>query len=153
MVSDVLRDPVFEKYEREMIDERNATSRIDDSSKKRDSTYKIKAEPRETEIHYGLIASTSLPIRNKAIRDKLDASLGNYRLLCIDTESSELINFPCIVIRGISDYADEQPDACKDWQGPAAAVAAAFAKEVLSVLSESEVARLPTIESMGPSVF
>ncbi|KAE8139545.1 hypothetical protein BDV38DRAFT_280898 [Aspergillus pseudotamarii] len=36
-------------------------------------------------------------------------------------------NFPCLVIRGICDYADSHKN--KDWQEYAAATAAAYAKE------------------------
>ena len=41
-------------------------------------------------------------------------------------------NFPCLVIRGISDYADSHPT--KRWQGYAAATAAAYAKELLQMI-------------------
>ncbi|KAL6900373.1 hypothetical protein GGI43DRAFT_422907 [Trichoderma evansii] len=67
-------------------------------------------KPRDTRIHYGLIASGS-----QVIKDAKAAGLMN--------------NFPCIVIRGICDYADSQKN--KNWQEYAAAVAAAFAKELL----------------------
>jgi len=53
-------------------------------------------------------------------------------------------DFPCIVIRGICDYADSHKN--KDWQEYAAAVAAAFAKEVLSVVQAPEVDQMPTIK-------
>jgi hypothetical protein len=39
-------------------------------------------------------------------------------------------HFPCLVIRGISDYADSHKN--KDWQGHAAITAADYAKELLS---------------------
>ncbi|KAI4864412.1 nucleoside phosphorylase domain-containing protein [Hypoxylon rubiginosum] len=157
LVSDALQDPFLEKDDHEKTNERHvdgvATPEVNDSLKM-ESTQNIKPETRETKIHYGLIASTSFPIKDKATRGNLNSSLGNDRLLCIDTEVSDLtINFPCIVIRGICDYADEQNSACSSWQKPAAAVSAAFAKEVLSVLPEAEVAHLPTIKSMGPSAF
>ncbi|KAI0173466.1 Pfs domain protein [Hypoxylon sp. FL1284] len=135
LVSDALKDPLL----------------VDDIAGAGTST---ESEPRETEIHYGLIANTSLQIKDKATRGNLESSLGNGRLLCIYTEASGLMaNFPCIVIRGICDYADEQRDSCKSWQEPAAAVSAAFAKEVLSVLPEVEVASLSTVKSLGASVF
>jgi hypothetical protein len=47
-------------------------------------------------------------------------------------EAAGLMNsFPCLVIRGICDYADSHKN--KDWQGYAAAVAAAYSKELLLV--------------------
>jgi ankyrin repeat domain-containing protein 50 len=47
-------------------------------------------------------------------------------------------SFPCLVIRGICDYADSHKN--KMWQHYAAATAAACAKEVLSVMPAAEVA-------------
>jgi nucleoside phosphorylase len=46
-------------------------------------------------------------------------------------------NFPCVVIRGICDYADSHKN--KDWQEHAAAVAAAFAKELLNIVKLEDV--------------
>jgi nucleoside phosphorylase len=45
----------------------------------------------------------------------------------------EFQGFPCLVIRGICDYADSHKN--KRWQLYAAGTAAAYAKEVLSVIS------------------
>jgi hypothetical protein len=48
-------------------------------------------------------------------------------------EAAGLMNdFPCLVIRGICDYADSHKN--NTWQPYAAATAAAYAKEVLSVI-------------------
>jgi hypothetical protein len=47
-------------------------------------------------------------------------------------------DFPCIVIRGICDYADSHKN--DSWQEYAALVAAAYAKELLSVIRPTEVA-------------
>jgi nucleoside phosphorylase len=46
-------------------------------------------------------------------------------------------NFPCIVIQGICDYADSHKN--KGWQEHAAAIAAAFAKELLEYVQLSDV--------------
>ncbi|KAI1101324.1 Pfs domain protein [Jackrogersella minutella] len=138
IVSDALQDPFFANG--------TATPDVHDQS--------TKSEPRETEIHYGLIANTSIQVRDETTRKEFNSSLGSHHLLCIYTEALGLMtNFPCIVIRGICNYADEHHDKYKGWQEPAAAVSAAFAKEVLSVLPEVEVACLSTIKSLGVSVF
>jgi hypothetical protein len=48
-------------------------------------------------------------------------------------EAAGLMNdFPCLVIRGICDYADSHKT--KEWQGYAAAVAAAYTRELLLVV-------------------
>ncbi|OQD72693.1 hypothetical protein PENANT_c227G08858 [Penicillium antarcticum] len=53
-------------------------------------------------------------------------------------EAAGLMNdFPCIVIRGICDYADSGKEAT--WQEYAAAVAAAYAKELLGCVQSSVV--------------
>jgi hypothetical protein len=48
-------------------------------------------------------------------------------------------SFPCLVIRGICDYADSHKN--KRWQPYAAATAAACAKELLSIIPAAEVAK------------
>ncbi|KAI0896103.1 Pfs domain protein [Annulohypoxylon nitens] len=112
------------------------------------------SESRGVSIHYGMIANTSLQIRDEATREEFNLSLGGQHLLCINMDSWSLMpKFPCIVIRGISNYADGDRDDYEGWKGPAAAVAAAFAKEVLAVLPETEVVGRATIKSMGTEVL
>ena len=50
-------------------------------------------------------------------------------------------HFPCLVIRGICDYSDSHKN--KRWQPYAAAVAAAYAKELLSLIPVSRVEEAP----------
>jgi nucleoside phosphorylase len=107
----------------------------------------IKRKPRDMCVHYGLIASGNQVIKNAKLRDELNKSLGG-NVLCVEMEAAGLIdNFPCIVIRGVCDYADSHKN--KDWQEHAAAVAAAFAKELLSVVPAQEVEQMPTIKGKG----
>lgn len=78
-------------------------------------------------IHYGLIGSSNRVIKDAIFRDKLAVEKG---VLCFKMEAAGLANhFPCLVIRGICDYADSHK--CKEWQGYAAMVAAAYAKDLL----------------------
>jgi nucleoside phosphorylase len=53
-------------------------------------------------------------------------------------------SFPCLVIRGICDYADSHKN--KRWQPYAAATAAAYAKELLHVIPGQQVEKMPQIE-------
>ncbi|KAN0075190.1 hypothetical protein V8E54_007801 [Elaphomyces granulatus] len=86
-------------------------------------------------IHYGLIASGNQVMEHGGTRDKLGQELG---VLCFEMEAAGLMdNFPCLVIRGICDYADSHKN--KEWQGYAAATAAAYAKELLSVIHPNQV--------------
>ncbi|CAG8948004.1 unnamed protein product [Penicillium salamii] len=82
-------------------------------------------------IHYGLIASANTLMKDASIRDKLSAEMG---VLCFEMEAAGLMNhFPCLVIRGICDYADSHKN--KEWQGYAAMTAACYAKDLLSRLT------------------
>jgi nucleoside phosphorylase len=98
-------------------------------------------QPRESEeevvVHYGTIASGNQVMRSAAERDRVSRELGG--VLCFEMEAAGLMNsFPCLVIRGVCDYADSHKN--KRWQPYAAAAAAAYAKELLSVISPAEVA-------------
>ena len=94
-------------------------------------------------VHYGLIASGNQVIKHGVTRARLAEELG---ILCFEMEAAGLMNeFPCVVIRGICDYADSHKN--KGWQRHTAAVAAAFAKELLSVVPPHEVERMPLIGS------
>ncbi|KAF5712420.1 ankyrin protein [Fusarium mundagurra] len=102
-----------------------------------DRTMVVKRKDREMRINYGLIASGDKLIKDAASRNKLNKDLGG-QVLCIEMEAAGLVNhFPCLVIRGICDYADSHKN--KDWQEHAAIVAAAFAKELLQYVQPSDV--------------
>ena len=86
-------------------------------------------------IHYGIIASANQLMRDAKIRDKLSSERG---IICFEMEAAGLVNtFPCIVIRGICDYADTHKN--DEWQGYAAMTAAAYAKELLSQVSVTRI--------------
>jgi nucleoside phosphorylase len=94
------------------------------------------ARRQETAVHYGTIASGNQVMRDAAQRDKISADLGG--VLCFEMEAAGLMNsFPCLVIRGICDYTDSHKN--KQWQDYAAGTAAAYAKELLSVIPPSTV--------------
>ncbi|CEN60567.1 hypothetical protein ASPCAL03003 [Aspergillus calidoustus] len=85
--------------------------------------------PNQPRVHYGLIASGNRVVKDSHFRNRLSRDLG---ACCVEMEAAGLMNnFPCLVVRGICDYADSHKN--KDWQGYAAAVAAAYAKELLLV--------------------
>ncbi|KAK4944854.1 hypothetical protein LTR10_015773 [Elasticomyces elasticus] len=78
----------------------------------------------QPEIHFGTIASGDLVIKDAATRNALS---NEYGALCVEMEAAGLMNnFPCLVIRGICDYADSHKN--DTWHRYAAATAAAFAK-------------------------
>lgn len=86
-------------------------------------------------IHYGLIASANQLMKNALLRDKLAAEKD---VLCFEMEAAGLMNhFPCLIIRGICDYSDSHKN--KEWQGYAAMVAAAYAKDLLYRIAPNSV--------------
>ena len=58
-----------------------------------------------------------------------------------DEAAGLMIDFPCLVIRGICDYADSYKN--KDWQEYAAAVAAGYAKELLEITDHIDIKHMP----------
>ncbi|CAN9209932.1 unnamed protein product [Alternaria alternata] len=94
-------------------------------------------------VHYGTIASGNQVMRSAAERDRVSVELDG--VLCFEMEAAGLMNsFPCLVVRGICDYADSHKN--KRWQPYAAATAAAYAKEVLSAIPPTEVANAPAMD-------
>jgi len=92
---------------------------------------------KEPRIHYGTIGSANLVVKDPAVRDELKRDMN---ILCVEMEAAGLMNdFPCLVIRGICDYADSHKN--KQWQPYAAAVAAGYMKELLSTIPIQEVAQ------------
>jgi len=109
----------------------------EDSCRFCDRTKIVKRKPRDMRVHFGLIASGNQVIKDAAFRDRLNKDLGGH-VLCVEMEAAGLMNnFPCLVIRGICDYADSHKN--NNWQEHAAAVAAAFAKELLEYVQPSDV--------------
>lgn len=88
---------------------------------------RVKTRPK---FHYGTIASANRVMRDGTARERLRKETD---ALCVEMEAAGLMdNFPCLVVRGICDYADSHKN--KDWQLHAAAIAAAYAKELLSII-------------------
>jgi nucleoside phosphorylase len=105
----------------------------------------VDREPRKQEVvvHHGTIASGNQVIKDAAVRDQLSAELDG--VLCFEMEAAGLMNsFPCLVIRGICDYADSHKN--EQWQAYAAATAAACAKELLSVIPAEKIAETRTAD-------
>ncbi|KAL7940378.1 hypothetical protein V8C42DRAFT_362745 [Trichoderma barbatum] len=111
----------------------------------------VKRKPRDARVHYGLIASGNQVIKDAIFRNKLNKDLGGH-VLCVEMEAAGLVNnFPCVVIRGICDYADSHKN--KDWQEHAAAMAAALAKELLQYVQPDDVEREPSVRDMLSQVY
>ncbi|KAI2482598.1 Pfs Nucleoside phosphorylase [Pyrenophora tritici-repentis] len=111
-------------------------STCDRCSASKQKTRPARESEEEVVLHCGTIASGNQVMRSAAERDRVSAELGG--VMCFEMEAAGLMNsFPCLVIRGICDYADSHKN--KRWQLYAAGMAAAYAKEVLLVIPPSMV--------------
>lgn len=109
-----------------------------------DKTMVVRREPGEMRVHYGSIASADEEIKDAPFRDYINRQLGG-KLLCIETEIAKMespfpSHFPCLVIRGICDYADSHKNEA--WRDHAAIMAAAYAKDLMSYIFAESIPRL-----------
>jgi nucleoside phosphorylase len=73
-------------------------------------------------------------MKDAYIRDKLAEE---EDVPCFEMETAGLINhFPCVVIRGICDYANSHKN--KAWQGYAAMAATAYTKGLLAKIAPNK---------------
>ncbi|KAL6690797.1 hypothetical protein J3F84DRAFT_176254 [Trichoderma pleuroticola] len=100
-------------------------------------------------IHYGKIASGNQVVKDGETRAKMAEELG---IICFEMEAAGLHDFPCLAIRGICDYSDSHKN--KAWQKYSAAVAAAYAKELLSVIpTQQRRDTAATYPTAGPALL
>lgn len=79
-------------------------------------------------VHYGLIASGNTVMKSGEHRDEIAAK---EKVIAFEMEGAGVWdNFPCVVIKGVCDYADSHKN--KKWQDYAAATAAACMKAFLN---------------------
>ncbi|KAM0543710.1 hypothetical protein ACHAPJ_012159 [Fusarium lateritium] len=105
----------------------------------------------EPEIHYGVIASGNTLFKDAAARDSLLEDLELEECLCVEMEAAGLMDrFPCLVIRGICDYADSHKN--DRWQRYAAATAAAFAVELLEYVPVKNLEETPQVTQVLKSL-
>ncbi|KAL8841970.1 MAG: hypothetical protein Q9176_002907 [Flavoplaca citrina] len=80
-------------------------------------------------IHYGTIGSANSLMVGSEEREKFYNEFGT---ICFEMEAAVLMEYRCLVVRGISDYSDSHKN--KEWQPYAAATAAAYAHELIMTL-------------------
>ncbi|KAL8922166.1 MAG: hypothetical protein Q9208_005361 [Pyrenodesmia sp. 3 TL-2023] len=112
---------------------------------------------RETDspfVHYGIIGSGNSLVVGSKEREKFYKELGT---ICFEMEAAAavLMEYRCLIIRGISDYSDSHKN--KKWQPYAAATAAAYAHELIMTLPapvhgpNADRSRTPTMNNEEPS--
>ncbi|KAF3389987.1 Ankyrin-3 [Talaromyces pinophilus] len=95
-------------------------------------------------IHYGTIGSADQVMKDAILRDQWALK---ESILYFEMEAAGLMDtFPCLIIRGICDYADSHKT--KAWQPYAAATAAAYTKELLLVIPGQGLAKLSPIKQI-----
>jgi nucleoside phosphorylase len=89
---------------------------------------RTKDDLNEFVFHRGRIATGNSVIQDGELRDEISARCDGA--LCVEMEAAGVdVNRRCLVIRGISDYADSHKNDV--WKFPAAGNAAAFTRELL----------------------
>jgi nucleoside phosphorylase len=93
-------------------------------------------DSKRTRVWYGPIGSGDKLMKNARKRNKLR---DKYDLIGLELEAAGTMNrIPVGVIRGVCDYWDEHKN--KEWQPYASAIAAAYAKAVLSEIRPKTIA-------------
>lgn len=97
------------------------------------------------QVFYGTVASGNTVIKDAVTRDRIQEAT---KALCFEMEAAGLMNdFPCLVIRGICDYADSHKN--KAWQPYAALAAAAYAKDLMSYIPRGQVVKSELASKIG----
>lgn len=118
-IEDILFDPSFPH-----IDQEEGCHKCEEMGGKR-LVRKARCYP---VVHRGLILSGSGVIKNPVDRERLRRGYKNA--LCYEMEAAGIMDeIPCLVIRGICDYADNHKQ--DGWHHYAAAAAAAYCKAIL----------------------
>ena len=93
-------------------------------------------------VHRGLLLSGGGVIENPGDRDRLRR--GDNDAICFEMEAAGIADeIPCLVVRGICDYADTHKQ--DGWHRYAAAVASAYAKTILLKFNGQEVEETTTL--------
>ncbi|RSM04654.1 hypothetical protein CDV31_009979 [Fusarium ambrosium] len=107
----------------------------------------VERKPRKSnnpKIHYGNIGSGNTVIKDARRRDSIAEK---ENVLCFEMEAAGLMNeWPCLVIRGISDYADSHKNG--NWKQYAAMAAAAYARMLLLGVPLEKVEELEQVREV-----
>jgi nucleoside phosphorylase len=125
---------------KECCDADNTISRSD----RGDGATRLRDEPA---VHFGNIASSNQLQISAIERNRVQKE---HEAICFEMEAAGVLEeYPCVVVRGICDYADSHKN--KGWQNYAAATAAACAKGLLSMIPATAAAsRMESVESSSP---
>lgn len=133
---------LFLSHYRRIRDKKHTTGTFADPGQDHDRLYEtdemgekeVEREPRpdveRTRVWYGPIGSGEKLMKNRQKRNELR---DRFNVIGLEMEAAGTMNRIAVgVIRGVCDYGDERKN--KQWQPYAAAMAAAYAKSVLSTI-------------------
>ncbi|KAL3432874.1 putative wd40 protein [Aspergillus tetrazonus] len=96
-------------------------------------------------VHRGLILSGDGVIKSPEFRNHLQRDFPDA--LCLEMEAAGIMDeLPCLVVRGICDYADTHKN--DDWHYYAAAVAAAYCKALLRKVDAQDVQEVTSMKEL-----
>ncbi|KAH0551748.1 hypothetical protein GP486_007034 [Trichoglossum hirsutum] len=102
-------------------------------------------KPGQPVVHRGLILSGSGVVKNPEDRDRLRQ--GHDDAVCFEMEAAGIMDeIPCLVVRGICDYADTHKQ--DEWHHYAAASAAAYSKALLLKVYGQDVEETRSMKEM-----
>ncbi|KAF2721065.1 purine and uridine phosphorylase, partial [Polychaeton citri CBS 116435] len=147
--ADILYEPDYVHHNRDLTcrkcrcsSDRRVTRNTEDSDEDNEDEQRDPAK--YVVVHRGTIATGEKVMRNGCERDQLAKEHG---ILCFEMEAAgALDDFPCLVVRGISDYSDSHKN--DKWHGYAAAAAAAYARELFRHMPIDEVKQCKVAESV-----
>jgi nucleoside phosphorylase len=134
------RPDIDELYNMSYVHQGGKTCFGCDKSRLRTRSDRPQNEGQYPTVHYGVIASGDQVMRDAVTAERIRQK---HNTLCFEMEAAGLDAFKCLVIRGISDYADTHKN--DDWHRYAAAAAVSYAKELLGVIAPTSVSALPTV--------
>lgn len=99
-----------------------------------ESVIEAKGQQQQLDIHFGRIASGDTVMKSGEDRDRIAS---REKVIAFEMEGAGICNnLSCIVVKGVSDYADSHKD--KVWQRYAAGTAAACARSLLEQWSTTD---------------
>lgn len=132
---DILVDQDFDHINKNHINKSSDRSGCEASSEKKLMSRAVRHQKHPV-VHRGLILSGSGVVKNPQDRDRLCRDYSDA--ICFEMEAAGIMDeIPCLVIRGICDYADTYKQ--DGWHHYAAAVAAAYCKAVLHKIDGQDV--------------
>jgi nucleoside phosphorylase len=117
---------------------------VDSRSDRGDGATRLVDKP---SVHFGNVASSNQLQISAVERNRVQRE---HNVICFEMEAAGVMDeYPCVVVRGICDYADSHKN--KGWQHYAAATAAAYAKGLLSRIPAADTtSSAPSAEGSTP---